>query len=272
MVNKEIAELTVGSLPLAGKEEVHVVQGGNSRQVPVAAFKSFEIVRVAATSNVVIASELENGDTLDGVTLATGDLVLLAGQSSASECGVYEVQASGAAARADGWTAYDCFPGALFSVQEGTANGGRIFKCTSSPGETIDSTSLTIVEVAATAADAAALDGEKYLTPYSASYHPGVAKAYSNLNGTGTISPRDDHNVAAYTDNGPGDYSVTIDNDMADSNFAVLSAGRYATASGDSFIESLATGVGAYRLYTRGSDGGVYDMEYVHSSVFGNLA
>ena len=56
---------------------------------------------VAATSaNITLATDVENGDTLDGVTLATGNRILVKNQSTASENGIYVVAASGAPSRA----------------------------------------------------------------------------------------------------------------------------------------------------------------------------
>jgi hypothetical protein len=57
------------------------------------------IARVASTANVVISSALENGDVLDGVTLATGNRVLLKNQTTTSENGIYIVVATGSASR-----------------------------------------------------------------------------------------------------------------------------------------------------------------------------
>jgi hypothetical protein len=54
----------------------------------------------ATTANINLATDLENGDILDGVTLATGNRVLVKNQSTASQNGIYVVQASGAAVRA----------------------------------------------------------------------------------------------------------------------------------------------------------------------------
>ena len=59
-------------------------------------------------------------------------------------------------------------------------------------------------------------------TTYSAR---GIAKAWVNFNGTGTIAARDSENVSSLTDNGTGDYTVNINNDMADGNYAMASAG-----------------------------------------------
>jgi hypothetical protein len=56
---------------------------------------------VAATStNIDLSTALENGDVVDGVTLVTGDRVLVKSQTNAAQNGIYVVQASGAAVRA----------------------------------------------------------------------------------------------------------------------------------------------------------------------------
>jgi hypothetical protein len=56
---------------------------------------------VAATiENINLATDLENGDYLDGVLLATGNRVLVKNQDTASQNGIYVVQTSGAAVRA----------------------------------------------------------------------------------------------------------------------------------------------------------------------------
>lgn len=57
-------------------------------------------VVAATTTNVDLATALENGDVLDGVTLATGNRVLVKNQTNAAQNGIYVVQASGAAVRA----------------------------------------------------------------------------------------------------------------------------------------------------------------------------
>ena len=83
-------------------------------------------VRVATTAAVLLASGLENGDTVDGVTLATGDRVLVKNQGTASENGIYVVQGSGAAVRAtdaNGTADTGEVSGGTFTfVEEGTVN------------------------------------------------------------------------------------------------------------------------------------------------------
>ena len=97
-------------------------------------------VRAATTANITIATALNNGDTLDGVTLANGNLVLVKNQSTASQNGIYVVGAS--PARDDLFDAYDEHPGALIHVEEGSANADKLFHCTSNTGGTLDTTAI----------------------------------------------------------------------------------------------------------------------------------
>jgi hypothetical protein len=97
-------------------------------------------VRVVTTSNITIATALNNGDTIDGVVLATNDLVLVAGQTAPAENGIYVVSAS--PARLTAFNTYDSHPGAYFSVMEGTANADTLWRCTSNQGGTINVTAL----------------------------------------------------------------------------------------------------------------------------------
>lgn len=81
-------------------------------------------VRVATTVNGTFATAFDNGSPVDGVTLATSDLILIKNQTASNTNGVYVVQASGAPVRD---TAYDTFSelnNASVIVTLGTLNGG----------------------------------------------------------------------------------------------------------------------------------------------------
>lgn len=60
-----------------------------------------------------------------------------------------------------------------------------------------------------------------------------LVKAWSNINGTGTVAIRASGNISSITDNGVGDYTYNITNAIDDVNFALnCSAGNdTATAS-----------------------------------------
>jgi len=50
----------------------------------------------------------------------------------------------------------------------------------------------------------------------------GVAAAWVNFDGTGTIAARDSVNVASLTDNGTGDYDVNFSNSMGNQNYCTV--------------------------------------------------
>jgi phage-related tail fiber protein len=100
-------------------------------------------VRVATTANLDLSDALENGDTVDGVTLATGDRVLVKNQSTGSQNGIYVVQASGAAVRAaDADSSAEVTPGLFTFVEEGTANGNTGWVLTTDAPITLGTTAL----------------------------------------------------------------------------------------------------------------------------------
>lgn len=95
-------------------------------------------VRAATTAAVLLASGLENGDAIDGVTLATGDRVLVKNQSTASENGIYVVQSTGAAVRATDFDGTGEVSGGAFTfVEEGTVNADAGFVVTSNGAITV---------------------------------------------------------------------------------------------------------------------------------------
>lgn len=99
-------------------------------------------VRVATTANGTLASAFANGSTVDGVTLATGDRILLKNQTAGEENGIRIVAASGAPARAaDADTAAELL-GAAVMVLEGTANADKAYTLTTD-SITLDTTALT---------------------------------------------------------------------------------------------------------------------------------
>jgi phage-related tail fiber protein len=101
-------------------------------------------VRVATTTNGTLATAYENGDTVDGVTLATGDRILLKNQTTGSENGIYTVNASGAPTRAtDADASSELTAGAFVFVEEGTANADTGWILTTNNAITLGSTSLT---------------------------------------------------------------------------------------------------------------------------------
>ena len=106
-----------------------------------------ESVHLATTAAGTLASDFANGDTIDGVALATGDRILIKDQADASENGVYTVNASGAPTRATDFDAdSEVTAGAFFFVEEGTVNGNNGFTLTTNDDITVGSTNLTFTQ------------------------------------------------------------------------------------------------------------------------------
>jgi hypothetical protein len=148
---------TLGALPLAGGTLTGALTlNGDPSSTNHAANKNYVdnlllgmgkrgVVRAATTANITIATALNNGDTIDGVTLATDDLVLVKDQSTASQNGIYVVQSS--PARDDLYDTFIEHVGALVAVSEGTANADTMWLCTADKGGTLDSTAITWTKV-----------------------------------------------------------------------------------------------------------------------------
>ena len=95
-------------------------------------------VRVATTANITISTALNVGDTIDGITLADGDRVLVKDQSTGSENGIYVAGATPVRS-GDANTSAEVTPGMFVFVEEGTVNGDNGFVLT-----TLE-TSLTLI-------------------------------------------------------------------------------------------------------------------------------
>ena len=99
----------------------------------------------ATTANITISTALNNGDTLDGVSLSTNDRVLVKDQSTASENGIYVVGSS--PARAADLAAGADAAGFFTFVEQGTINADNGFVCTSNKGSAVVGTNnLTIAQ------------------------------------------------------------------------------------------------------------------------------
>lgn len=101
-------------------------------------------VRVATTASVTIATAFNNGDTLDGVSLVDGDLVLAKNQSTASQNGVYVVGA--VPARSTSFDTWNEHVNSIINVTAGSTNAGLSFRCTVNAGGVLDTTDITYVQ------------------------------------------------------------------------------------------------------------------------------
>lgn len=114
-----------------------------------------ESVRVATTGTGTLATSFENGDTVDGVVLATGDRILIKDQAAPADNGIYTVNASGAPTRATDFDAdAEVTAGCVIPVAQGTANGDKLFILTTNDPITVGSTGLAFATLTASGAAA----------------------------------------------------------------------------------------------------------------------
>ena len=104
-------------------------------------------VRVATTANGTLSTAFANGQTVDGISLATGDRILLKDQSTGSENGIYTVNASGAPTRATDFDENsEVTGGTFFFVEEGTTNADNGFVMTNDGAVTVGTTALVFTQ------------------------------------------------------------------------------------------------------------------------------
>jgi hypothetical protein len=103
-------------------------------------------VRAATTAAGTLASSFANASVIDGVTLATGDRILIKDQAAGAENGIYTVNASGAPTRAtDADTAAE-IKDAVIPVEAGTVNADKAFKVSNDGTITLGTTALTFID------------------------------------------------------------------------------------------------------------------------------
>ena len=98
--------------------------------------------RVTSTSNITLSGL----QTVDGVTVVAGDRVLVAGQTTGSENGIYEASTSAWARATDFNGARDIVSGTFIRVTDGTSNSGSYYVATANP-ITIGTTATTFTKI-----------------------------------------------------------------------------------------------------------------------------
>ena len=130
----------------------------------VAGLRTRIVVEAATTANVTLSSDLQNGDTIDGVTLATGDEVLVKNQSTDSQNGIYTVVSSGTASRSTEYDAIAEISGQIVVVNQGTTNDNTMWMCTTNTSATLGSDSVSFTKITPQNVGDVTLTGTQTLT------------------------------------------------------------------------------------------------------------
>jgi hypothetical protein len=199
-------------------------------------------VRVATITSGTLATSFANASTIDGITLATNDRILIKNQVAPAENGIYIVNATGAPTRAldmDVWTEV---PNAYVFVSVGTqADTGWV--CTSDAGGTLGTTAITFVQFSGAGSYSAGTGLTLTGTQFSI-----TAPISTTLGGTGLTAVGSPHQLLAM--NGAGTAllytniagtNISIDSSVA-GTLTLVNTGVIATSGGTTGLTLTTTG------------------------------
>jgi len=174
----------------------------------VAGLQTRAVTRVATTGNVDLSADLQNGDTIDGITLATGNKVLVKSQTDATENGIYDVVASGTANRNSSYNTVEELAGQLVIVQEGSTNADKFFLCTTDNSGTIGSVDIVFTVVVPSNQGDVTLNGVQTLTNKTLT-SPVISEVVSVSNGNISVLPNGSGKVLLDGNGSSGGISVS---------------------------------------------------------------
>ena len=134
---------------------------------------------------------------------------------------------------------------------------------------TLSNTDLTVADANITTLK----DGSGNNPSTPAEIHTGRAKAWVNFNGI-SFGERDSFNITSQTDHGTGRYTVTIDDDMSDTNYSVVVCGAIDNTSTANQprqgpgVNNIA--VGSFMVHCGSNTVAFDDWEIVTAAVFGD--
>jgi len=128
-----------------------------------------------------------------------------------------------------------------------------------------------------TTAGSIAVTGEGNST--TTNLQQGLAKCWADFNGSGTAALTDSFNSGSFTDNGTGDYTITITNDMASVNYATMTSKDDGTTNNWSMPNennARTKATGSYHVMSTyggtSTNNTKYDAVRFYSALMGDLA
>ena len=127
----------------------------------------------------------------------------------------------------------------------------------------------------ATSAEVIAETADKYADAETMQSHNGIAKAWVNFNGSGTVSIRDSYNVSSIADNGTGFYTLNLSITMDNSDYVVGGSAKAAYTTGASAKILTPTSnitTTSCQVHTASGDTAPIDCALVNVIILGELA
>jgi len=224
-------------------------------------------VVAATTTNGTLATAFANGQVVDGVTLVTGDRLLIKNQTDATANGIYTVNASGAPTRSTDMDAGSEFPSAYVFVEQGTVNADTGWVCTNNAPVTLGSTNIVWTQFSGagtyTASNGVLLTGSNFTFAPRSGYGlaTGASGAEIKLATTSGLNISSDLAVGA------GNGITVLTNTVAIDSAVVVS--KYAASVGDGSATSYTV---THNLNTRDVIVTVYDNSAPYAEVITDVA
>ena len=139
-------KLTNLGAPTAGSSDAARISDVEAAvQSAAAGIDSKASVRAIATGNIALTAP----QTIDGVAVVAGNRVLVTGQTTASQNGVYVVAAAAWSRATDADATGEITPGAFWFVEEGTTYGKTQWRCNNTGAITVGTTAISVVQFGA---------------------------------------------------------------------------------------------------------------------------
>jgi hypothetical protein len=224
-------------------------------------------VVAATTTNGTLATAFANGQVVDGVTLATGDRLLIKNQTDATANGIYTVNASGAPTRSTDMDAGSEFPSAYVFVEQGTVNADTGWVCTNNAPVTLGTTNIVWTQFSGagtyTASNGVLLTGSNF------TFAPESGKGLQTSSAGAAIKLATTSGLNVTTDLavGAGNGISVLTNTVAIDSAVVVS--KYAASVGDGAATSYTV---THNLGTRDVIVSVYDNSSPYAEVITDVA
>lgn len=224
-------------------------------------------VVAATTTNGTLATAFADGQTVDGVTLATGDRLLIKNQTDATENGIYTVNATGAPTRSTDMDNGAEFPSAYVFVEQGTVNADTGWVCTNNAPVTLGTTNIVFTQFSGagtyTASNGVLLTGSNFtFAPES-----GKGLQTSSAGAAIKLATTSGLNLSSDLAVGAGNGITVLTNTVAIDSSVVVS--KYAANVGDGSATSYTV---THNLGTRDVVVTVYDNSSPYAEVVTDVA
>jgi hypothetical protein len=241
-------------------DEFNAVTGGAAAMMWDVAQKTWALGEfdAAGAANFQAAVAMALTLVVTGLITATAGINIGAADTTITRTGAGDIAVGGNGIYRSG--------GADVAIADGGTGAGTAADAFAALKQAASDTATGVVEIAVQSEMEAAADTGRVVTPARQHFHPGMPKA-AGRGGSGGGIEGTAYNVAGIVQNGTGDYTVTLTNAMADTNYWVAGS---PLAAGVSFTATI-TSASTFDVDIRNFNNTPQDQDFGFA-VFGDMA